>query len=33
MRKFIHTIILKINSFKLSDYVEIGGSPDETTWR
>jgi len=35
MRKFIHTIVLKITNFKLSDYVviEMGSSPDETTWR
>jgi len=35
MRKFISTIVLKITSFKLSDYVviEMGSSPNETTWR
>ncbi len=32
MRTFVHTIILKISSFKLSDYVEIGFAPNETKW-
>ena len=32
MRKFLHTIILKISSFKLSDYIEVGSAPDETRW-
>jgi len=32
MRKFLHTIILKISSFKLSDYIEVGSAPSETKW-
>ena len=32
MRKFFHTIVLKISNFKLSDYVEVGFAPNETKW-
>ena len=32
MRKFFHTIVLKISNFKLSDYVKTGFSPNETKW-
>jgi hypothetical protein len=32
MRKFFHTIVLKISNFKLSDYVETGFAPNETKW-
>ena len=32
MRKFIHTIVLKISNFKISDYVEVGAAPNETKW-
>ena len=32
MKKFLHTIILKISNFKLSDYIEISGSTDVTRW-
>ncbi len=32
MRKFMHTIVLKISNFKLSNYVEVGFAPNETKW-
>ena len=32
MRKFIHTIVLKISNFKVCDYIEIGSAPNETKW-
>ena len=32
MRKFIHTIVLKISNFKISDYIEVSDAPNETKW-
>ena len=32
MRNFMHTIVLKISNFKISDYMEIGSAPNETKW-
>ena len=32
MRKFIHTIVLKISNFKLSDHFVDGFAPNETKW-
>jgi len=28
----MHTIVLKISNFKVSDYVEVGFAPNETKW-
>jgi len=32
MRNFIHTIVLKISNFKISNYIEVGCAPNETKW-
>ena len=32
MRKFMHSTVLRISNFKLSDHFKIGFAPNETKW-
>ena len=33
MRKFMHSTVLRISNFKLSDHFKIGFAPNETKWK
>ena len=32
MRNFTHQLIIKLRKFKVSDYIEVGFSLNETRW-